>query len=56
VALVPGAAGDLRDAARTALTAIGQPADARAERLAPADWPRLADEIGRERLEGLRPR
>jgi 16S rRNA (adenine1518-N6/adenine1519-N6)-dimethyltransferase len=56
VALVPGAAGDLREAARAGLTAIGQPADARAERLAPADWPRLADEIGRDRLTGLRPR
>jgi 16S rRNA (adenine1518-N6/adenine1519-N6)-dimethyltransferase len=56
VALVPGAGDDLRDAARAGLTAIGQPADARAERLAPADWPRLADAIGRERLAGLRPR
>jgi 16S rRNA (adenine1518-N6/adenine1519-N6)-dimethyltransferase len=56
VALVPGAADDLREAARAGLTAIGQPADARAERLAPADWPRLADAIGRQRLAGLRPR
>jgi 16S rRNA (adenine1518-N6/adenine1519-N6)-dimethyltransferase len=56
VALVPGAADDLRDAARAGLTAIGQPADARAERLAPGDWPRLADEIGHDRLAGLRPR
>jgi 16S rRNA (adenine1518-N6/adenine1519-N6)-dimethyltransferase len=56
VALVPGATADLRDAARAGLTAIGQPADARAERLAPADWPRLADAIGRDRLAGLRPR
>jgi 16S rRNA (adenine1518-N6/adenine1519-N6)-dimethyltransferase len=56
VALVPGATAELRDAARAGLTAIGQPADARAERLAPADWPRLADEIGRDRLAGLRPR
>ena len=56
LALIPGAAEDLREAARTALTAIGQPADARAERIPAADWPRLADEIGRERLTGLRPR
>jgi 16S rRNA (adenine1518-N6/adenine1519-N6)-dimethyltransferase len=56
VALVPGATAELRDAARAGLTAIGQPADARAERLAPADWPRLADAIGRDRLAGLRPR
>ena len=32
------------------------PADARAERLPPEDWPRLADAIGRERLADLRPR
>jgi 16S rRNA (adenine1518-N6/adenine1519-N6)-dimethyltransferase len=56
LALIPGAAEDLREAARAALTAIGQPADARAERIPAADWPRLAEEIGRERLTGLRPR
>src|SRR5919112_3445829 len=56
LALVPGASDGLRDAARSALTALGQPADARAERIPAADWPRLADAIGRERLVGLRPR
>ena len=34
---------------------LGHPPDARAERLAPEDWPRLADAIGRERLAALRP-
>jgi 16S rRNA (adenine1518-N6/adenine1519-N6)-dimethyltransferase len=56
LALTPGAPDDLRDATRAALTAIDQPADARAERLAPEDWPRLADVIGRKRLADLRPR
>jgi 16S rRNA (adenine1518-N6/adenine1519-N6)-dimethyltransferase len=56
LALVPGASDGLRDAARSALTALGQPADARAERIPAGDWPRLADAIGRERLAGLRPR
>jgi hypothetical protein len=32
------------------------PADARAERLAPADWSRLATELGGPRLAALRPR
>jgi 16S rRNA (adenine1518-N6/adenine1519-N6)-dimethyltransferase len=56
LALAPGAPDDLRDVARGALESIGHPADARAERLAPADWPRLADGIGRGRLVALRPR
>jgi 16S rRNA (adenine1518-N6/adenine1519-N6)-dimethyltransferase len=56
LALVRGAPGDLRDRTRAALIEIGQPADARAERIAPADWPRLAAAIGRERLTELRPR
>ena len=56
LALSPGAPDDLREAAREALTALGLPADARAERLAPEDWPRLAEAIGRERITGLRPR
>ena len=55
LALVPGAPDGLRDQTRTALTEIGHPADARAERIAPDDWPRLADAIGRERLTNLRP-
>jgi 16S rRNA (adenine1518-N6/adenine1519-N6)-dimethyltransferase len=56
LALVPGAPGDIRAAARAALATVGQPADARAERLAPQAWPLLAEAIGRERLAGLRPR
>jgi 16S rRNA (adenine1518-N6/adenine1519-N6)-dimethyltransferase len=55
VALVPGGE-DLKDAVRAALAGIGQPQDARAERLAPAEWPPLADAIGRKRLAELRPR
>jgi 16S rRNA (adenine1518-N6/adenine1519-N6)-dimethyltransferase len=47
LALAPGGGPDLRDRARAALTAIGQPADARAERLAPADFVRLAEELDR---------
>jgi 16S rRNA A1518/A1519 N6-dimethyltransferase RsmA/KsgA/DIM1 with predicted DNA glycosylase/AP lyase activity len=56
LALVPGARPDLRDAARDALGALGRPPDARAEQLAPEEWPRLAAAIGPERLAGLRPR
>jgi 16S rRNA (adenine1518-N6/adenine1519-N6)-dimethyltransferase len=56
LALTPGAPAGIRDATRAALETLGHPPDARAERLAPAEWPRLADEIGRERLGGLRPR
>jgi 16S rRNA (adenine1518-N6/adenine1519-N6)-dimethyltransferase len=56
LALAPGAPDDIRDATRAALEAIGQPPDARAERLAPADWPQLAEQIGVDRLERLSPR
>ena len=56
LALTPGAPEGIRDTARAALVGIGQPADARAERLAPGEWERLADAIGRERLASLRPR
>ena len=56
LALVPGAPDGLRDATRAALAELGQPQDARAERLAAEDWPRLADAIGRDRLAALRPR
>ena len=56
LALAPGAAADLRDATRAALERLGQPADTRAERLEPEDWPRLAQTIGTERLAALRPR
>ncbi len=56
LALAPGAPDDIRVATRSALERMGHPADARAERLAAADWPRLATELGGERLAGLRPR
>jgi 16S rRNA (adenine1518-N6/adenine1519-N6)-dimethyltransferase len=56
LALTPGAPDDVRDATRAALEELGLPADARAERLAPQEWERLADALGRERLMGLRPR
>ena len=56
LALTPGAPGDIREAARTALEELGHPADARAERLPAEDWPQLADAIGASRLAGLRPR
>jgi 16S rRNA (adenine1518-N6/adenine1519-N6)-dimethyltransferase len=56
LALDPGAPGDMRAATRAALESIGLPADARAERLAPEDWPRLAAALGPERLTGLRAR
>jgi len=56
LALTPGAPDDIRDAARAALESSGLPADARAERLAPEEWPRLAARLGPERLAGLRPR
>ena len=56
LALSPGAPDDMRAATREALSALGLPADARAERLAAQDWPRLAGAIGRERLTALRPR
>jgi 16S rRNA (adenine1518-N6/adenine1519-N6)-dimethyltransferase len=42
LALAKGAAPDVRDRARKALEGLGYPADARAERIAPEDWPRLA--------------
>ena len=54
--LVPGATPGLRDATRAALGELGLRGDARAERLAPAEWPRLASLLGPERLAGLRPR
>jgi len=56
LALAPGAPGDIRDATRAALERLGHPADARAERIPPEDWVRLAEELGRERLADLRPR
>jgi 16S rRNA (adenine1518-N6/adenine1519-N6)-dimethyltransferase len=56
LALIPGAPADIRDATRAALEDLGHPADARAERIPPESWPRLADAIGRDRLAQLRPR
>jgi 16S rRNA (adenine1518-N6/adenine1519-N6)-dimethyltransferase len=56
LALAPGARPELRGAARQALEALGRLPDARAEQLAPAEWPRLAEAIGAEALDGLRPR
>jgi 16S rRNA (adenine1518-N6/adenine1519-N6)-dimethyltransferase len=56
LALSPGAAEGIREAARTALEELGHPADARAEALPPQDWPRLAEKLGAERLAELRPR
>ena len=56
LALAPGAPADMREATRAALADLGLPADARAERLLPADWPPLAEALGEERLAGLRPR
>jgi 16S rRNA (adenine1518-N6/adenine1519-N6)-dimethyltransferase len=56
LALVPGAGPDLRDATRAALERMGQPQDARAERLAPAEFARLAELLGEERLADLAPR
>jgi 16S rRNA (adenine1518-N6/adenine1519-N6)-dimethyltransferase len=53
LALAPGADGELRDAARAALERIGQPADARAERLAPAEFAELAELLGHDRLARL---
>jgi 16S rRNA (adenine1518-N6/adenine1519-N6)-dimethyltransferase len=56
LALAPGAPEDIRDRTRGALERVGQPADARAERLAPAEWQRLAELIDRDALRELRPR
>jgi 16S rRNA (adenine1518-N6/adenine1519-N6)-dimethyltransferase len=56
LALDAGAPAGLREAAREALAEIGLPADARAERLAPAEFARLAELIGEDRLEPLKAR
>ena len=45
LALAPGADRDIRDRAREALVAVGRPADARAESLAPADWRALWERL-----------
>lgn len=46
LALAPGAAPDARERARSALAAIGQRPDARAERLAPHEVEELAERLG----------
>ena len=46
LALAPGAPAQVRDRTRAALEALGHPPDARAERLAPADFLRLAERLG----------
>jgi 16S rRNA (adenine1518-N6/adenine1519-N6)-dimethyltransferase len=56
LALAPGAPPDVRAAVRDALERLGHSADARAERLPPAQWSALADLLGSERLARLRPR
>jgi 16S rRNA (adenine1518-N6/adenine1519-N6)-dimethyltransferase len=45
LSLAPGAPEGIRDRARAALEAIGKPADARAEQLAPSDWRALYAEL-----------
>ncbi|MBA2792363.1 MAG: ribosomal RNA small subunit methyltransferase A [Thermoleophilaceae bacterium] len=55
LALAPGAPAGLRDATRAALGELGHPLDARAERLAPAEFAALAKLIGPGALEALRP-
>jgi 16S rRNA (adenine1518-N6/adenine1519-N6)-dimethyltransferase len=52
VALADGGEG-LRDSTRAALEELGHPADARAERLGPEDWPLLAELVGEDRLAQL---
>jgi 16S rRNA (adenine1518-N6/adenine1519-N6)-dimethyltransferase len=54
--LDPGAPAGLRDAARAALGELDLPPDARAERLTPAEFARLAELIGVELLEPLKAR
>jgi hypothetical protein len=51
--LARGATPDLRDRARAALEQLGHPPDARAERLPPGDWLRLAGLLDGDLLEGL---
>lgn len=56
LALDPGAPADLRADTRAALEQLGLPADARAERLAPDEFARLAELLGDDRLGALRAR
>jgi len=55
LALAPGAPEDVRASCRAALERIDHPADARAERLSPADFARLGEILGPAALAGLRP-
>jgi 16S rRNA (adenine1518-N6/adenine1519-N6)-dimethyltransferase len=52
LALAAGAAPGVRDRARAALEAIGHPPDARAEQLAPEEWPALHARLGAETEAG----
>jgi 16S rRNA (adenine1518-N6/adenine1519-N6)-dimethyltransferase len=54
LALAGGA--ELRERARAALESLGHPADARAERLAPPDFARLAELLGGDALAPIAPR
>jgi 16S rRNA (adenine1518-N6/adenine1519-N6)-dimethyltransferase len=56
LALDPGAPAGLRERTRAALEEMGLAPDARAERLAPEDFARLAELVGHQRLESLRAR
>jgi 16S rRNA (adenine1518-N6/adenine1519-N6)-dimethyltransferase len=56
LALDPGAPDGLRARAREALVELGLPADARAERLSPQEFGRLAELIGADLLEPLKAR
>ncbi|MGI8750669.1 MAG: 16S rRNA (adenine(1518)-N(6)/adenine(1519)-N(6))-dimethyltransferase RsmA [Thermoleophilaceae bacterium] len=55
LALAPGAPAGIRDRVRTALAELGQPPDARAERLSPDGFRALAELIGERDLAVLRP-
>jgi 16S rRNA (adenine1518-N6/adenine1519-N6)-dimethyltransferase len=55
LALAPGAPDGIRERTREALAGMGHPADARAERLAPADWPELVRRLSPKALAGMRP-
>ena len=50
----PGRRAGIRDRARAALEAIGRPADARAEQLAPSEWRALQDARARRRGRAAR--
>jgi 16S rRNA (adenine1518-N6/adenine1519-N6)-dimethyltransferase len=56
LALAPGAGPELRDATRAALERMGHPPDARAERLGPSEFARLAELLGSDPLAKLAPR